>query len=324
MRAIQVKEYGNPAVLQISDVSKPTVKADEVLIQLKCAGVNYIDIYMRKGIPLLAPPVPYIPGLEGAGIVQAIGSDVTGFKQGDRVAYVGPLGAYAEYAVVPAWQLIPLPAEMSFEQGAAFPLQAITAHYLTHDYFSIKPGVPVLVHAAAGGLGLLLVQWLKHLGAFVIGTVSSEEKKDFAKKAGADEVIVYTKEDFVPAVNKMTNDKGVSYILDGVGKDTFTKNLEIIQPRGWISLFGMASGLAETLLPNMLQGKSITVSGLNLIHHMATPAEINQRASAVLDGIKQGWLKLTIGHTYPLADAAQAHRDLESRESHGKLILLMK
>ncbi len=321
MQAIQIAKDGDASVLQIQNLPVPKPEADEALIRLKTAGLNFIDIYMRSG--RYATPHPYIPGLEGSGIVEAVGKSVTEVKPGDRVAYTGKIGSYAEYNTVKASQLILLPNEISFEQGAAFPLQGMTAHYLLHEYYRVKPGDKVLVHAAAGGVGLLLVQWLKHMKAIVIGTVSTDEKAKIAQEAGADHIILYTQQNFVEEVKKITAGKGADYIIDGVGKATFSKDLEAIRVRGHICLFGSSSGPAEPVAPNSLQARSITVSGGSLFNYMNTREELLTRARDVLSGIREGWLKLKIDHVFSLEQAAEAQRMLEGRKTIGKVILKM-
>lgn len=321
MKAIRIEQYGDANVLQFQDVSKPTPAPDEALVHLQAAGLNFIDIYMRRGDLRVAVQPPFIPGREGAGIVEAVGVDVTEVKVGDRVAYAGNLGSYAEYNTVKAALLIPLPKEISFEEGAAFPLQGMTAQYLVHEYYDIKANDTVLVHAAAGGVGLLLVQWLKHLGARVIGTVSTEEKAKIAKAAGADDIILYTQQDFVTETKNLTHGKGADYIIDGVGKDTFTKDLEAVRTRGSICLFGSASGPAEPLAPNSLQAKSITISGGSLFNYLSPRAELLKRAHDVLKGMREGWLNIKIDHAYPLEKAAEAQQKLEGRKTMGKVIL---
>jgi NADPH2:quinone reductase len=319
MKAICITKTGDANVLEYQDLPQPTPGPGEALIRLKAAGLNFIDIYIRTG--RYAKPLPFIPGLEGAGIVESLGEGVTEVRVGDRVAYTGVMGSYAEFNVVKVSQLIPLPKEITFEQGAAFPLQGMTAHYLLHEYYSIKKLDKVLVHAAAGGVGLLLVQWLKHLGAVVIGTVSTEEKAAIAKQAGVDHIIFYTKQDFVEETKKITNEIGADYIIDGVGKTTFNKDLEAIRNRGHICLFGSSSGPAEPLLPNVLQAKSITLSGGSLFNYMNSRVEILSRANEVLKGIQEGWLNLRIDHILPLEQAAKAQSMLESRQTVGKVIL---
>lgn len=319
MKAIRITANGDADVLQVQSLPDPVPGPGEALVRLKAAGINFIDIYMRSG--RYSTPLPYTPGLEGAGIVEAIGEGVTEVKVGDRVAYAGQRGSYAEYNVINAAQLIPLPSTISFEQGAAFPLQGMTAHYLLHDFYPVGPKTDLLVHAAAGGVGLLLVQWAKHLGARVIGTVSTEGKAKFAHEAGADHVIVYTHQDFVAEVKNLTHEKGVDYIIDGVGRSTFTKNLDAARIRGHICLFGSASGPADPLAPNSLQARSLTVSGGSLMNHISTRSELLSRAHGVLQGIQQGWLRLRIDHVFSLDQAAEAHRLLEGRKTMGKVIL---
>jgi NADPH:quinone reductase len=322
MKAIRIHQNGDAGVLQLEDIPKTKPQAGQVLVRLKAAGVNFIDIYMRTG--LYPTDLPYTPGFEGAGIVEEIGEGVSEVKPGDRVAYTSSktyLGSYAEYNVVPASQLIPLPDEISFEQGAAFPLQGMTSQYLLHEFYQTQAGDYVLVHAAAGGVGLLLVEWLKHLGAKVIGTVSTPEKAEIARQAGADHIILYTTQDFVEETKKITHDRGVDYIIDGVGKTTFTKDLDAVRYRGHICIFGSSSGPAEPLAPNSLQTKSITVSGGSLFNFINTREELLSRAQAVLKGIQEGWLKLRIDNVLPLAQASEAHRLLESRKTVGKVVL---
>jgi len=306
MKAIRINKTGDASVLTLQEVNPPQPGPGEVLVRMKAAGINFIDIYMREGLPRVSPHVPFTPGLEGSGIIEALGE-----------------GAYAEHHTVQADHLIAIPANMSFEEAAAFPLQGMTAHYLTHEYYNVTPGTTVLVHAAAGGMGLLLVQWLKKLGARVIGTVSTEEKAKAARLAGADDIILYTEKDFAAETIKLTHGKGADYIIDGVGKTTFTKNLDAIRVRGVICIFGQASGPAEPIAPNALQGKSLTICGGNLMNHLQDPNEIQRRANDVLKGIQEGWLKLNIAHVLPLDQAAEAQHLLETRKTTGKVILSM-
>ncbi len=319
MKAIRITQNGDASVLQVQSLPQPKPGNGEALVRLKAAGLNFIDIYMRTG--RYPRELPYTPGLEASGIVEETGSGVTEVKVGDRVAYTGNIGSYAEYNVVKASHLIPLPKEIGFEQGAAFPLQGMTAHYLVHEYYKIKPQDRVLVHAAAGGVGLLLIQWLKHMGATVIGTVSTEEKAKIAREGGADHIIFYTKQDFVEEAKKITGGKGIDYIIDGVGKSTFAKDLEAVRQRGWICIFGSSSGPADPIPPNSLQAKSITLSGGSLIDYLNTREEILRRAQDVLNGVREGWLKLRIDHVFSLDQAAEAQRMLESRKTTGKVIL---
>ncbi len=319
MKAIQITEYGGPEVLKIREVQIGKPSNGQVLIHVEVAGVNFIDVYQRRGT--YPVKLPYIPGLEGSGVVKAIGEGVTNVKPGDRVAYVHEPGCYADENLVKAEHLIPLPSEFSFAQGAAFPLQGMTAHYLIHEFRKIKANDNVLIHAAAGGMGLLLVQWAKHLGARVLGTTSTEEKAKIAKEAGADEVIIYTKQDFATEVKRLTNGHGADLIIDGVGKTTFPGNLEAAARRGNIVIFGAASGPADPISPNVLMVRSLTVSGGSLFNYILTTEELMNRARAVIEGIQMGWLKLRIDHTYPLEKAAEAHQRLEERKTFGKVLL---
>ncbi|MGD0957683.1 MAG: quinone oxidoreductase [Candidatus Acidiferrales bacterium] len=322
MKAMRVTKYGDPSVLHLEEIEKPKPGPGEALVRVHAAGVNYADIYFRNGAARLPIPFPFTPGIEGAGTVESVGEGVSEVKPGDRVAYATRgIGSYAEYHGVSVGQLAPLPNKVSFEEGAAAILQGLTAHYLVHEFYPIKRGSTVLVHAAAGGMGLLLVQWLKHLGAVAIGTVSTEEKAKAAREAGADHVILYTKQDFAEEAKKLTGGKGVDYIIDGVGKTTFTKNYDALKNRGWATVFGMASGPAESVSPNALMTKSLTISGGALFNYMVTRDEMLGRARDVFNGFREGWLKLRIDRTFPLEQAAEAHRLLEGRQTIGKLIL---
>lgn len=320
MKAIKVSSYGNANVLTLTDGEpKPIPTAGQVLVKIHAAGVNFVDIYQRRGTYPLQ--LPYIPGLEASGVVEAVGKKVTAFRPGDRVAYTGHLGSYSEYTAIEAARLIKLPKELSFEQGAAFPLQGMTAHYLIHDFRTLKKGDTVLVHAAAGGVGLLLVQWAKHLGARVIGTVSTAEKAAAAKKAGANQVILYTQQDFASETKRLTDGRGADLILDGVAKSTFPGDLEAAAIHGDVVIFGASSGPADPIAPNSFMAKSISVSGGSLPNFMATREDLLRRSKAVLKAIKAGWLKLRIDHVLLLAEAEKAHRMLEGRQSIGKIVL---
>lgn len=319
MKAIEMTQVGGPEVLKLKDVPTPKPGKGQALIRVVAAGLNFIDIYQRRGI--YPVKLPYIPGLEASGVVEAVGEGVKEFKIGDRVAYVHEPGAYAEKKLVHADYLIPLPSDITFEQGAAIPLQGMTAHYLLHEYRKVQPNDTVLIHAAAGGMGLLLVQWAKHLGAKVIGTTSTAEKAKIAKEAGADEVILYTKQDFVSEVKRMTNGQGAQLIIDGVGKSTFAGNLEAAALRGQIIIYGAASGRADPVSPNDFMVRALTVSGGTLFNYILTRQELMQRAKAVIEGVHKGWLKLHINHVLPLEKAAEAHRLLEERKTTGKVLL---
>lgn len=322
MKAIQMSQYGGPEVLKMAEVAIGKPNKAQALVRVEMAGINFIDVYQRRGT--YPVKLPYVPGLEGSGVVESIGEEVKNVKPGDRVAYVHEPGSYAEQTLVRADQLIVLPPELSFEQGAALPLQGMTAHYLIHEFRKIKPNDIVLIHAAAGGMGLLLVQWAKHLGARVLGTVSTEEKAKIAKQAGADEVILYTKQDFVTEVKRLTNSHGADLIIDGVGKTTFAGNLQAAAVRGNIVIFGAASGPADPISPNQLMVHSLTVSGGSLFNYLLNTQELSMRAKAVLEGVQKGWLKLRIDEILPLEKAAEAHQKLESRQSSGKILLAVK
>jgi NADPH2:quinone reductase len=320
MKAIRISNNGDADVLKLSDVEpKPSPAAGQVLVKIHAAGVNFVDVYQRRGnYPV---KLPFIPGLEAAGVVEASGEKVTGIRVGDRVAYTGHLGSYSEYTAIDAGRLIKLPKELSFEHGAAFPLQGMTAHYLIHDFRRPKQGDTVLIHAAAGGVGLLLVQWAKHLGARVIGTVSTAEKASIARDAGADYVILYTMQDFAAETKKLTNGHGADLILDGVAKSTFAGDLEAVALRGHIVVFGSASGPADPVAPNSLGAKSISISAGSLGNFIAAREDLLRRSKAVLGALKAGWLKLRIDRVLPLDQAEQAHRLLEGRQTMGKIVL---
>lgn len=320
MKAIKVADYGDASVLKWSDSETiPALGKEQALVQIHASGVNFVDIYQRQG--RYAVGVPFIPGLEGAGTVVKVDEAVKGFCRGDRVAYAGHLGSYSEYVAIHTDKLIKLPREMSFEEGAAFPLQGMTAHYLIHEYRKLKPGDVVLVHAAAGGVGRLVVQWAKHLGVTVIGTVSTEEKARVATEAGADHVILYTRQDFVAETKRITNGRGAQLIIDGVAKSTFAGDLDAAAICGHVVIFGASSGPADPISPNVLMPRCLTVSGGTLFHFAATREDIARRAREVLKGIKHGWLSLRIDTVIPLFDAEKAHRLLEGRKSVGKIIL---
>jgi len=321
MKTFRIIRYGDAHCLKLQNLPTPTPNAGEVLVRLKAIGLNFIDIYMRKGDPMIPIPLPFTPGVEGSGIIEAVGENVTEVKIGDRVSYLGSLGAYAEYAVVPVSKIIPLIPEISFEEGAAFALQGLTAQYLVHDCYKVKAGDNVLVHAAAGGVGLFLIQMLKQVGARVLGTVSSREKGEIARSFGADDIILYTNQDFASEAKKITNGKGVDYIIDGVGKDTFSKNLEACCVKGHIVVFGHTSGQIDPFSPNLLQPKSITLTGSNLMNYLESHKELVLRASALMKGIKNKNIKVHIDRIFPFEQATEAQILLESRKTTGKIIL---
>ena len=321
MKAIQIKAPGGPEALEFVELSTPQPKPNEALVKLGATGVNFIDVYQREG--RYKVPLPFVAGQEGAGTVTAVGSEVKSVKPGDRVAWSSVQGSYTEFAVVPADKLVKIPQSVSDQQAAAAMLQGMTAHYLCYSTYPVKAGDTVLVHAAAGGVGLLLVQMCHNLGARVIGTVSTEEKAKLAREAGADEVILYTQSDFETETKRLTDGKGVNVVYDSVGKTTFEKGLNILKPRGMMVLFGGSSGAVPPFDPIVLSTKgSLFVTRPTLGHYTATREELESRASAVFSMISAGKLKLRIEHTYPLAQAQQAHRDLEGRKTTGKLLLL--
>jgi NADPH:quinone reductase len=321
MKAIQVTQTGGPEALELVELPVPEPKASEAVVKLAASGVNFIDVYQREGRYKVA--LPFVLGQEGAGVVTAAGTDVKSVKKGDRVAWTGVLGGYAEYAAVPADRLVAIPAGVTDSQAAAAMLQGMTAHYLCHDTYPLKRGETALVHAAAGGVGLLLVQMAHDIGARVLATVSTEEKAKLAREAGADEIIFYTKSDFEAETKRLTNGQGVHVVYDSVGKTTFEKGLNVLRPRGFMVLFGGSSGAVPPFdLIALSQKGSLYVTRPTLGHYIATREELMARSSAVFGMITSGKLKLRIEHTYPLAEAQQAHRDLEGRKTTGKLLLM--
>jgi len=321
MKIIQVAKYGGPEELKLVDAPVPKPGPGEALVKIAATGVNFIDVYFRIGLYKADPP--FTPGNEASGTVEAAGPDVTEVAPGDRVAYAMHRGSYAEYTIVPARQLVKLPEAVDFNTAAAAMLQGMTAHYLTHSTWPLKSGDKCLIHAAAGGTGRLLVQMAKMRGATVYGTAGTEEKAALAKEAGADETIVYTKQDFVAEVKRFTGGQGVDVVYDSVGQSTFIKGLDIIRPRGLMALFGQSSGAVEPFNPSILNQKgSLFLTRPSLATHCLTREELLWRAGDVLNWIASGKLKLRIDRTYMLGDAAQAHRDLEGRKTAGKLLLI--
>jgi len=321
MKAIQVKKPGGPEAMELVDLPVPQPKANEAVVKLSASGVNFIDVYVREGRYKALPP--FVLGQEGAGVVTAVGTDVTSLRNGDRVAWTSILGSYAEYAAVPADRLVPIPDGVTDQQAAAAMLQGMTAHYLLYDTYPLKRGETALVHAAAGGVGLLLVQMAHRLGARVIATVSTDEKAKLAREAGADEIILYTRSDFETETKRLTGGKGVDVVYDSVGKTTFEKGLNVLRPRGMMVLFGGSSGAVPPFdLIVLSQKGSLYVTRPTLVSYTATREELMARSGAVFDMIAAGKLKLRIAHTYPLAEAQQAHRDLEGRKTTGKLLLI--
>ena len=321
MKAIQVKTPGGPEALQLVDLPSPEPKPGEAVVKVAAAGVNFIDVYQREG--RYKVPLPFIAGQEGAGTVTAVGAEVRSIKAGDRVAWTGVQGGYTEQVAVPADRLVKIPQGVTEQHAAAAMLQGITAQYLCYTTYPVKRGDTVLVHAAAGGVGLLLVQMCHNLGARVIGTVSTEEKAKLAREAGADDVILYTQSDFEVETKRLTGGSGVNVVYDSVGKTTFEKGLNILKPRGMMVLFGGSSGPVPLFDPIILTSKgSLFLTRPSISHYIASREELESRAEAVFGMIVAGKLKLRIEHTYPLAKAEQAHRDLEGRKTTGKLLLL--
>ncbi len=321
MKAIRIHTPGGPEALKFDDAPEPTPGAGQALVKLAAAGVNFIDVYFRTG--MYKAPLPLTLGLEGAGVVTAVGTGVTDVKIGDTVAWTGVPGSYAQMAVVPADRLVKLPPGVEPKVGAAAMLQGLTAHYLVRSSYPLKKGDTCLVHAAAGGMGLLLCQMGKMLGATVIGTVSTEEKAALAKGAGAEHVILYTQQDFEPEVKRITGGRGVDVVYDGVGATTFDKSLTCLRPRGYMILFGAASGPVPPLDLQVLNVRgSLFLQRPSLNHHIAAREELLQRAGEVLGWIKEGKIKLRIEHQFPLAQAAEAHKALEGRKTTGKILLI--
>lgn len=321
MRAIRVHTFGGPEVLSYEEVPLPEPGPGEARVKIEAAGVNFIDVYHRTGQYKGTPPI--IPGVEGAGVVDAVAPRVSDVQPGDRVAYVMQQGSYAEYAIVPTWKLVPIPENVSTQQAAAVLLQGMTAHYLSHSTYPVRASDTALVHAAAGGVGLLLVQMAKRRGAWVIGTVSTEEKAQLAREAGADEVILYTERDFEEEAKRLTDGKGVNVVYDSVGKTTFDKSLNSLRPRGYLVLYGQSSGPVPPLDPQILNTKgSLFLTRPTLGHYAADRAELLQRANDLFTWMETGELDVRIDRTYPLAEAAAAHRALEARETKGKVLLI--
>lgn len=320
MQAVRVHEPGGAEVLRVEQVPVPQPGAGEALVRLEAAGVNFIDIYKRTG--LYKVPLPATLGQEGAGTVVAVGAGVGEVGEGDRVAWASHMGSYAEYAAVPAAQLAPLPAELEARLAAAVMLQGMTAHYLAISTYPLREGDRCLVHAAAGGVGLLLVQIAKRCGAYVIGTAGSEEKAALARSAGADEVIIYTHQDYAAEVRRLTGGRGVQAIYDSVGKTTFKAGLDVLAPRGMMVLFGQSSGPVPPFHPQILNQKgSLFLTRPSLGHYVATRQELLWRAGELFEWIAAGEVAVRIGAEFPLSDVAEAHRALEGRRTTGKTIL---
>jgi NADPH2:quinone reductase len=320
MKAIQIHETGGPEVLTLADLPIPQPGPGQVLIRVEATGVNFIETYFRKGVYKAA--LPLIPGSEAAGTVEELGPGVSGFTAGDAVASVSVLGSYAEYALVPAASLVKVPDGLTPEQAAASMLQGMTAHYLSHSTYALKTGKTALIHAGAGGVGLLLTQMATRLGVRVITTVSTEEKAELSREAGASDVILYTEQDFPAEVKRLTAGKGVDAVYDSVGKTTFEGSLNSLRPRGLLALFGASSGPVPPFDLIQLSGKgSLYITRPTLWHYIASRSELEWRANDVLGWVAKGELKLRMEHIYPLAEAAQAQTDLEARKTTGKILL---
>jgi NADPH2:quinone reductase len=321
MKAIQIQQTGGPEVLTLADIPVPTLKAGEALVKVRASGINFIDVYYREG--RYKTELPFIDGQEGAGIVEAVGEGVSEFKPGDAVVWCHVLGSYAEYAAVPLAMLVHVPQNLDLKLAAAVMLQGMTAHYLAHSTFPLKSGDTALVHAAAGGTGLLLTQMASQAGARVIATVSTEEKANLAREAGAAEVILYTQADFEAETKKLTDGRGVDVVYDSVGRTTFDKSLNVLRPRGMMVLYGGSSGPVPPFdLIGLSTRGSLFVTRPTLKHYTLTRDELLARAGAVLAAVEAGNLKVRMEHTYPLSEARQAHLDLEGRKTTGKLLLI--
>ena len=320
MKAVQISQTGGPEVLEYKDVADPAVGPGQALVDIRAAGVNYMDVYARSGSNL--PSLPAILGGEGAGVVAEVGEGVTEVEVGDLVAYTGASASYAEKVAVPSWRLVKMPAGLDAEAGAAVMLQGMTAHYLCHATYPLKLGDTCLVHAAAGGVGLLLTQMSKWLGATVIGTVSTEEKADLARQAGADHVINYSEQDFEAEVERITGGAGVQVAYDAVGLTTFEGSLASLAPRGMLALYGQASGPVPPISTSILGRKSLFLTRPSLGVYTATREELLERAGDVLGWVQSGRLDVRIHGRFPLSDAAEAHRQLEGRLTTGKLLLI--
>ncbi|MGW1676251.1 quinone oxidoreductase family protein [Saccharopolyspora sp. NPDC002376] len=321
MRAIRVATNGGPEVMELTEVEAPEPQPGQLLVDVAAIGVNFIDTYQRSGA--YSMPLPFTPGSEGSGVVIAVGDGVTGFEVGDRVAWAMTPGSYAEKALVPAEKAVRVPEGVDDRTAAAALLQGLTAHYLVTSTHQVRTGETALVHAAAGGMGLLLTQLIKHRGGNVIGTVSTAEKEALAREAGADEIIRYTEVDVAESVADLTDGRGVDVVYDGVGKTTFDASLASLRPRGTLALFGAASGPVPPVDPQRLNSAgSVFLTRPGLAHHILTRAELDWRAGELFDWISTGVLDIRIGGTYPLADARRAHEDLEGRRTTAKLILL--
>ena len=321
MRAIQIKHTGGPEVMELVELPTPRPGTGQVLVKVEAAGVNFIDTYLREG--RYPAELPFTPGQEAAGTIAALGEGVSGFAVGDRVAWNGTRGTYAEFACAPASDLLKIPDGMSFQQAAAVLLQGLTAHYLSHDTHPIRAGETVLIHAGAGGVGLLLTQMAKRMGARVLTTVSTQQKAELSRGAGADKVILYTVESFVEEVKRQTDEDGLPVVYDSVGKTTFEDSLKCLRPRGLLALYGASSGPVPPMDPIRLMAGSLYLTRPTLKDYVRTRGELERRAGDVFGWVARGELHVRVGASYRLEDAAQAHRDLEGRRTTGKVLLTL-
>ena len=319
MKAVQITEYGGPDVMKYVDLPDPIAGPEQAVVDIQAVGVNFTDIYSREGVN--PPGLPWVAGVEGAGVVRSVGAGVTNVAVGDNVAYCSFPGSYAEQAVVPAWRLIKMPGGLSTRDGAAVMLQGMTAHYLCHDTYPVQRGDRVLVHSGAGGVGLLLIQMCKMLGAYVYSTVSTDAKAELARGAGADQVILYTQQDFAEEIAKATDGAGLHAVFDAVGKDTFDQSVASLAQRGYMVLYGQASGPVPPIDPRVLGNGSKFLTRPGLGDYTANREELDKRAGAVLGWVQSGQLKLRVEHTFTLSDAPEAHRQLAARATTGKIIL---
>ena len=319
MKAVQITEYGGPDVMKYVDLPDPIAGPEQAVVDIQAVGVNFTDIYSREGVN--PPGLPWVAGVEGAGVVRSVGAGVTNVAVGDNVAYCSFPGSYAEQAVVPAWRLIKMPDGLSTRDGAAVMLQGMTAHYLCHDTYPVQRGDRVLVHSGAGGVGLLLIQMCKMLGAYVYSTVSTDAKAELARGAGADQVILYTQQDFAEEIAKATDGAGLHAVFDAVGKDTFDQSVASLAPRGYMVLYGQASGPVPPIDPRVLGNGSKFLTRPGLGDYTPNREELDKRAGAVLGWVQSGQLKLRVEHTFTLSDAPEAHRQLAARATTGKIIL---
>jgi NADPH2:quinone reductase len=324
MKAIRIHKHGGPEVMVYEDTAIPKPAPGEALVEVHVSGVNFVDTYYRAGL-YKPPALPLILGSEAAGVVRAIGEDVEQLRVGDRVAYAMSLGSYAEFAVVPEWKLARLPDSIDFETGAAIMLQGMTAHYLCYSTYPLKPGHIALVHAGAGGVGQLLIQMARQIGARVIATAGTPEKAELARAAGANDTIVYSTQDFEAEVKRLTEGKGVEVVYDGIGAATWEKSLNCLKPRGYLVLYGQASGAIPAIDPLLLMSRgSLFVTRPTLLHYAASREEIQWRTGDLFGWVASGQLKLKHDFVFPMKEAAQAHRELEARRTTGKVLLQVK